>query len=145
MSVNIRLPVTLISINALCPTKSSQNWCPNIIKMLFDQSRRPRERVLQVKSCNSSEMQHLSVYVPDPSHLFDPEQFPNDHPKSDVLLYMETSKHLDAGSDVRKRIHFWKLCVFPKQPIISFVMVGKDILTYCMLFSCKYSLYQIPR
>ena len=69
--------------------------------MLLDQSRRPRERVLQVKTCDSSEMQHLSVYVPDPSHSSDPEQFPNAHPKSDVLLYIETSKHFDAGPDVR--------------------------------------------
>ena len=56
--------------------------------------------ILQVNMCNPSEMQHLSVYNPDPSHLDHPVQFPKDHPNSNVGLYIVTSKQFDVGSTI---------------------------------------------
>ena len=94
-------PVTFIDMNALCPAKSSQKWCPNIVSVVLDQSRWLWEVVLQLKICISSEIQHLSVYVPDPSHFLEPEHFPNDHPKSCVGLYIDTSKHFELRSIIR--------------------------------------------
>ena len=101
MHPNIIIPETFKGINALCPTKSSQNWCPKIIRTLPDQSRWKRELVVQVKMYMPSEIQHLSVYIPGPSHLPEPEQCPKDHPTSDEGLYIETSKHSDSVSDMK--------------------------------------------
>ena len=54
--------------------------------------------------CNPSDIQHLSVYVPDPSHVRESEQVPRDHPKSSVGLYIETSKHFELGAIKRHKI-----------------------------------------
>ena len=89
-------PEIFSDINAMWPTKSSQKVCPRSIRGLLDQSYLPREVMLQLNMCQPSEMQHLSVYIPDPSQCSEPEQCPKDHLKSDVGLYIETSKHFDV-------------------------------------------------
>ena len=60
--------------------------------------------MLQDKMCNPSDVQHLSLYVPDPSHLRESEHVPRDHPKSSVGLYIDTSKQFELAAIERNKI-----------------------------------------
>ena len=92
MLIFVMVPEIFNSISSSYPTKSSQNRCPSILKLVLDQSFLLR-LVLQVKTWFPSCMQHFSVYIPGPSHLCDEEQSPNVHLKSEVdHLFIETSK-----------------------------------------------------
>ena len=99
MLLYIKAPETSNSINASYPTKSSQNRCPNILKSILDQSFLFR-LVLQVNRCFPPDTQHVSMYVPGPSHLCDEEQLPKVHLKSEVdHFFIDTSKQMLLESE----------------------------------------------
>ena len=72
---------------------------------MLDQSRLECELLLQLRTCHPSEIQHLSVYVPDPRHSSEPEQCPNVHPKYADGLYIDTSKHPELASKIELAYH----------------------------------------
>ena len=70
-------------------------------------------------------MQHISVYVPDPSHMPEPEQSPRDHPKSGVGLYIDTSKHLRL---VSKEQWIFEYDVITESNILLYIASDTDSL-----------------